>query len=90
MILVDADLRPERRLRQSADRRLGVGQQIRALEADLERRLGQGIAAVKCGLAYQRSLRFDKVSERETTTVEALISPECLMVGRTLEFIAIY
>ncbi len=38
------------------------------------------------GLRTSKDVRLaDKVSERETTTVEALISPECLMVGRTLE-----
>lgn len=38
------------------------------------------------GLRNSKDVRLaDKVSERETTTVEALISPDCLMVGRTLE-----
>jgi hypothetical protein len=37
----------------------------RALEIELDRALHKGAVAVKCGLAYQRSLRFDKTSEAE-------------------------
>jgi len=37
----------------------------RALEVELDRALRKGAVAVKCGLAYQRSLRFDKTTEAE-------------------------
>ena len=37
----------------------------RAMELELEQALAKGAVAVKCGLAYQRSLRFDKVTEAE-------------------------
>ena len=37
----------------------------RACEVHVERSIKGGAVGLKCGLAYQRSLRFDKVGERE-------------------------
>jgi hypothetical protein len=42
-----------------------LGDWQQALEVELDRAFDRGAATLKCGLAYQRSLRFDKVTQAE-------------------------
>jgi hypothetical protein len=45
-----------------------LGDWQQALEVELDRAFERGAATLKCGLAYQRSLRFDKVTQAEAET----------------------
>ncbi len=74
VVRMDGFLCPtHRRELAAAQERLGVPVHSirdwkRAMEVELDRALHKGAAAVKCGLAYQRSLRFDKAPEAEAET----------------------